>query len=723
MNNKYEWAKFWATKGFSVVPVHYIKPDGVCSCTQGAACASPGKHPAPNSWLKYQKERADDEQLHYWFEGRYADYNIGVVTGKISGNVYAIDVDIGEGKEGQDSLDDLCMQHDDLPATFEQRTGSGGKHIFLRAPDDVTVITSKNVLGSGVDTRGEGGFVVVAPSNHKSGRNYSIDDWANHLDIEESPDWINPLVHTDAIRESQSNGTSIQDATTNMWGDLLDGREGYMVHLIVGTIKTWWQTKGLLPTVEQLVEDAWPVYERKVRARGRSLDEDGRGYAEFERKCRYQLKRAAKNELRVLHGVEPASVKPNTNDVLPSGVEGRSETPIIPESQGFRITDWGMKRYAGEPPEQQWLIDGILPRRVPGLISAIGGLGKSFILLDLAMKVAGGDQGMHQELALGGRVAHNGKVVFFGAEDSANSMHRRIASIGGPNLRDRVADNLFVVPMPDAGGPTPLIVNAMGQYSVTTAFEEIRKQLLELGDIALIIIDPLQAFAAADINTDPAAGQFWWSLMSHLCVETNANILIAHHMRKDGAFNITKATQAREAIRGTTALVDGARWAYGLWAMNEADELVLAQKMDNIEAGVGQCAQGAVVKTNDACDMHIRSFIRDDTGLLMDRTMDVQNILDASTKLDQGQTRAVFEEIGRRWNTSEPFSMATNTTRSLQAYLHNDYGMPKRAAKSYIEAWSTQGFIESTIHDTKTKTKGIKVIKTPDQQQSWRAYG
>ena len=339
------------------------------------------------------------------------------------------------------------------------------------------------------------------------------------------------------------------------------------------------------------------------------------------------------------------------------------------------------------------------------------------------MKVAGGDQGMHQETALGGRVVHNGKVVFFGAEDSANSMHRRIASIGGLNLRDRAADNLFVVPMPDAGGPTPLIVNAMGQYGVTPAFEEIRKQLLEIGDIALIIIDPLQAFAAADINTDPAAGQYWWSLMSHLAVETNANIIIAHHMRKDGAFNITKATQAREAIRGTTALVDGARWAYGLWAMNEADELVLAQKMDNIEAGVGQCAQGAVVKTNDQCDMHIRSFIRGETGLLMDRTMEVSTILDASTKLDRGQTRAVFEEINRRWHTSEPFSMAANTTRSLQAYLHSDYGMPKRAAKSYIEAWSTQGFIESTVHDSKTKTKGIKVIKAPDQPQSWSAYG
>jgi hypothetical protein len=720
MAEKLKWAKYWASKGFSVVPVHYVLDDGSCSCSRGSECESPGKHPAPSRWVKYQKECANIDQLEMWFEGRFKDYNIGVVTGVVSGNVFAVDVDIAEGKAGQDTLDDLCMANDDLPVTFEQRTGSGGKHIFLRAPEGQTVITGKNVLGDGVDTRGEGGFVVVAPSNHKSGRNYSIDDWAKNNEIDDCPDWLLEIVKTDAHRY---DSTTLQDKTTNMWGDLVDGREGYMVQLIMGTIRTWWATKGVLPTVEELIEDAWPTFERKAIARGSSLAHDNRGIDQFTRKAQYQLKRAHNNELRILHGVEPASEQNTSVGSLTSGVS-RSESPLqTPTTQGFRITDWGMKRYAGEPPEMEWLIDGILPRRVPGLLSAIGGLGKSFILLDLAMKVAGGDQGMHQETALGGRVVHNGKVVFFGAEDSANSMHRRIASIGGPNLRDRAADNLFVVPMPDAGGPTPLIVNAMGQYSVTPAFEEIRKQLLDIGDIALIIIDPLQAFAAADINTDPAAGQYWWSLMSHLCVETNANIIIAHHMRKDGAFNITKATQAREAIRGTTALVDGARWAYGLWAMNEADELVLAQKMDNIEAGVGQCAQGAVVKTNDQCDMHIRSFIRGETGLLMDRTMEVSTILDASTKLDRGQTKAVFEEINRRWNTSEPFSMAANTTRSLQAFLHSDYGMPKRAAKSYIEAWSTQGFIESTVHDSKTKTKGIKVIKAPDQPQSWSAYG
>ena len=162
---KTEWAKFWADKGFSVVPVHYVKPDGSCSCSQGAACPSPWKHPAPSRWKKYQEAKADEHTLEMWFDGRFKDYNLGVVTGKISGNVFVVDVDIGPGKPGPDTLDDLCMANDDLPETLEQITGSGGKHYFYRAPDDVEIITGKNTLGDGIDTRGEGGFVVVAPSN------------------------------------------------------------------------------------------------------------------------------------------------------------------------------------------------------------------------------------------------------------------------------------------------------------------------------------------------------------------------------------------------------------------------------------------------------------------------------------------------------------------------------------------------------------------------------
>ena len=373
----------------------------------------------------------------------------------------------------------------------------------------------------------------------------------------------------------------------------------------------------------------------------------------------------------------------------------------------------GMHRYSGEAPDQEWLIENILPARVPGLVAAIGGLGKSFILLDLCMKVAGGDQAMHSEQAFGGKVSRNGKVVFFGAEDSAASMHRRIANISDQTLRDRAAANLFVVPMPDAGGPQPFIEQVMGQYSITPVYSSLRDQLLAMEDVALIVIDPLQAFAAADINTDPAAAQFWWSLMSEMCVAVGANVLVSHHMRKDGSFSISKSMQAREAIRGTTALVDGARWVYGLWNMPEADEIVIAQKM-GFEAGQGVSVCGGIVKVNDQADMSTATFIRSEGGLLENKTDEVATILEASAKLDKVQTQAIFTQIERRWTNEQPFAVGNNTARSFLAWIKSEYGMPPRAAKNYLIAWVDQGYLEIGTSDGHSKMKGLKVVRYPE---------
>ena len=705
MKTKIEWAEYWHSLGFSVVPVHYNTQSG-CSCAAGADCASPGKHPAPASWMKYQTRRADKETLEFWFGGRFANHNIGVVTGSVSNNVFAVDVDIGDGKDGPETLHDLVMNNDDLPLTLEQRTGSGGKHYFFKAQDDQKIITGKNTLGVGIDTRGEGGFVVVAPSNHKSGGEYAIS-----LDepIEAAPEWLTELTLQENFHHNGDN--QINQSVTNMWGDVVDGREAYMVQLLLGTLRTWWAEKGKLPTLEQLIEDAWPIYEYKVASRSTSLDDDQRGRKLFEQRANYQLKRAERGQLRILNEIEAGSEIPDA--ALPVAAEGRERNGLPTASPTLNISDWGMDRYAGPAPEMEFLIDNILPVRVPGLLAAVGGLGKSYILLDLCMKVAGGDQSLHKEQALGGTILKNGKVVFLGAEDSADSIHRRIESIAGPNLAERAAGNLFVVPLPDAGGPVPLIQNAMGQYTVTPQYLNIRQQLIDLGDVALVVIDPLQAFAHADINTDPAAGQFWWTLMSELCVATNSNVLIAHHMRKEGTFSIRKSAQAREAIRGTTALVDGARWVYGLWAMPENDEIIIAQKLD-FDSGQGQCVMGGIVKINDAADKSTRTFIRSEQGLLIDRTNEVAEILEASTKLSRMQTDTILDEIDKRWGTDEPFSHAVNTSRSLQKWISQEYAMPKHAAKQYVQAWLDQKIIENVVHNKQSKAKGLRMIRKLD---------
>lgn len=719
MNKKLKAAIGYLEQGFSVIPVHYVLPDGSCSCSAGAACHSPGKHPAAPSWKTFQNKRPDRGTLELWFDGRFRESNVGIITGTVSGNIFVVDVDVGEGKDGEDTLHDLQMQNDDLPDTMTAITGSGGRHFFYRAPAGVKVKTGTNTLGNGVDTRGEGGFVVAAPSKHVSGREYTI----NESPVVDAPDWLLALVVEKSEPVLQvSNAPQVGNVSnvieTGLFGKELrtDGRKQYMVECVIGGIASHWKKEGSIPSMQWMVDEVYPAYARNVKARGESLDHDGRGIRLFQETVQYQLKRAMQGELRAVKENERGS------EVKQSAAAAQITEKISPTATrnptDFNIADWNIRRFAGKAPEQEWLVSGVLPLRVPGLIAAQGGVGKSGMMLEFVCKVAGGDKNMHTERMFGHEIEEYGKAVFIGAEDSAASLHRRIDGLPDQTIRARAEDRLFIVPLPDAGGPMGFVLDTREGYVATDEYANLHQQLTSLGDLKLIVFDPLQAFVHADVNSDPAAAQFFWSMMSNLAVETGATVLVAHHMRKEGSFSIRKGAQAREAIRGTTALVDGARWVYALWQMPESEESIIAQRM-GFESGVGHAICGGVVKVNDVADRETKAFIRGESGFLEERTSEVNAIVERSATLDTAQTAAIFKEVSNRWLSHDPFAVGTNTPRSFLAWLKTEYGMPHGAARSYLEAWISQGYLENAIIDPSKKTRGLKVIREPDPRPVW----
>lgn len=111
------------------------------------------------------------------FAGRAA--NIGVATGEASG-IFVLDVD---GETGIASLMRMANAYAPLPQTVRQSTGKGG-HLIFAWPDDCEPRNRAGSLGRqpgkeppypGLDVRGNGGYIVVAPSIHPSGRVYA---WA-----------------------------------------------------------------------------------------------------------------------------------------------------------------------------------------------------------------------------------------------------------------------------------------------------------------------------------------------------------------------------------------------------------------------------------------------------------------------------------------------------------------------------------------------------------------
>jgi hypothetical protein len=156
-----------AARGWALFPCYEIRA-GQCSCSKGADCDSPGKHPRVSNGVN--AATSDDFQITRWSE-MYPHANWAVATGAISG-VWVLDVDNKPDRRGTDSLNTWLQQmHFKLGETYLVATGGGGWHLYFRATDHLGNRT--NVL-SGVDVRGDGGYVLIAGSNHISGVPYTL---------------------------------------------------------------------------------------------------------------------------------------------------------------------------------------------------------------------------------------------------------------------------------------------------------------------------------------------------------------------------------------------------------------------------------------------------------------------------------------------------------------------------------------------------------------------
>jgi hypothetical protein len=139
----------------------------------------------------------DPDMVAQWWQ-RWPQANIGVPTGKRSGWIV---LDIDGRHNGVASLKRFLERarhraaeeqrpFEPLPPTRSAYTGGGGIHMVFALRKDLEFpIKNATALGdySGLDLRGEGGYVVVAPSLHESGQRYA---WLNEEPLAPFPDLL-----------------------------------------------------------------------------------------------------------------------------------------------------------------------------------------------------------------------------------------------------------------------------------------------------------------------------------------------------------------------------------------------------------------------------------------------------------------------------------------------------------------------------------------------------
>lgn len=376
------------------------------------------------------------------------------------------------------------------------------------------------------------------------------------------------------------------------------------------------------------------------------------------------------------------------------------------------LQSWTADRLVGEPPAMQWLVEGAVPMAVPGMVAAQGDAGKSFLLLDLARRIAFNASPMEGP-CFGGMVAREGTCVIITAEDDAPAVHRRIASIDPVGARfSRNGERLIVVPLPDAGGPLPLVgMNRKGGLEATDGYKRLAEQLAAISDLQMVVFDPLQAFVHAPINEDPAAGQFTCSLMATLAAETQATVLLSHHMRKgDRKTPVSTPQEAREMVRGTTALVDGLRWVYALWPETDGEARKVCDRL-RTDYQANRVINGAVVKSNGPALRKISTYVRQENGLLLDQTA----MLREPPSERQEKMALLAVAVGDAAKAGNPFTRTGASGLKEQSYrlpgVFKDMGRPSllRLCEDALE----RGVIVAALAKGSTTTKWLDVPGGP----------
>lgn len=416
-----EWAAMYRACGLQVVP---------CFMPQEAAN---WKRPRLASWRDLTAELMSDTAfaLLYGPGGAYATRsNMGVIAGPASGCVFVVDLDTYKHPEAAAWWRALIVVENNglEPETVEQMTGGGGGQKFFRYPAGWHAPTNRTPIG--IDIRGAGGFAVLPPSLHDSGRTY---EWLPgrapwETEIAEAPQWL--LDAVEALVEAHGGDTGggpRQRASAPPGGDYdafghqVDGREELMRGAVWREVLEWYREAPVRPPEAQWrerAEAAYLIYEGKVTTRlpgdkREGLEREGRGATAFWGKWRATMRHWGSPRM-VADAARPHDHHPD--DFAQAQERAREKAKADPRAGTYeRLYVSDIKSM----PDPVWLILNLIIEQSLGFIYGPPGSLKTFLAIDLALHLA-----CARAQWWGRPIQRHGAVVYVCSEGYASIKYR-----------------------------------------------------------------------------------------------------------------------------------------------------------------------------------------------------------------------------------------------------------------------------------------------------------
>ena len=199
--------------GLNVLLVHGIM-DGKCTCGL-ENCSTPGKHPVHSNGVYGATTDID------WLEDQYRAFphsNVAVAMGRDSG-IIALDLDTPEAIE--------VVRKMGVPLTWKFTTGKGEQHLFKYPKMQAELYVQNAVqLAPGIDIRSDGGYSVVPPSQHYSGRQYYWTADPEQTECRDLPEWLR-----EKLIIKNKSATSSSTADDHLEIQVEGGRNDYLFKL------------------------------------------------------------------------------------------------------------------------------------------------------------------------------------------------------------------------------------------------------------------------------------------------------------------------------------------------------------------------------------------------------------------------------------------------------------------------------------------------------------
>ncbi|QDE82502.1 bifunctional DNA primase/polymerase [Myxococcus xanthus] len=202
-----EAALEYAERGWHVIPCFEptLSPSGVliCSCPDGASCTQAGKHPRTRNGVKDATTNA--AQIRAWWQ-HWPQANVAIATGALSG-IDVVDIDAKAG--GVEAMAKEEAARGELPRTIVAQTSGGGYHVYFR---NSGLVSKPASIAPGIDTRGNGGYVIAPPSLHRTGERYA---WVagsppSQTSLADAPAWIRDAAQAQRTRAAPVEGTTTE---------------------------------------------------------------------------------------------------------------------------------------------------------------------------------------------------------------------------------------------------------------------------------------------------------------------------------------------------------------------------------------------------------------------------------------------------------------------------------------------------------------------------------